>query len=200
MDTRLRTSFIPKKALVLKGAPAGGRVSFNLFLSLGTIVFFLALLISGGTYLYKALIQKNIAEKEIILENAKKAFEPSLIAEIKRLDSRITSAKILLEKHTAVLPVFDLLESLTLKTIRFTSFDYSHTGGVPTIDLKGEAQSYASVALLSDSFSGDEHMKNPVFSDINLNESGWVQFAFSASLDPSTASFQSYFTGGGSGE
>ncbi|MBI2120739.1 MAG: hypothetical protein HYT94_03910, partial [Parcubacteria group bacterium] len=59
MDTRLRTSFIPKKALVLKSAPGGGRVSINLFLSLGVIIFFLTLALAGGAYLYKVLIQKN---------------------------------------------------------------------------------------------------------------------------------------------
>lgn len=194
MDTRLRTSFIPKKALVPKGTSSGARVSINLFLSLGVIIFFLTLALAGGAYLYKVLIRKNIDEKEAMLEKAKKAFEPSLIADVKRLDSRIASAKTILDNHSAVVPVFDLLESLTLKTIRFTEFSYSNAGGAPMLDIKGEAQSYASVALLSDSFASNEKIKNPVFSDINLSESGWVQFAFTASLDPSTVAFRNYFT------
>lgn len=197
MDTRLRTSFIPKKTLVLKNESSGGtRVSINLFLSFGMIVFFLMIAIAAGLYLYKAVIQKKIAEEGAALEKAKKAFEPSLIADVKRLDNRILVAKTVLEKHTVVLPVFDMLEALTLKTVRFTSFNYtSAKGSVPTISLGGEARSYASVALLSDSFSEDERIKSPVFSGLDLNESGGVKFSFQASLDPGMVSFKKYFEG-----
>lgn len=194
MDTRLRTSFVPKKTLILKSEAGGGRVSINLFLSFGMIIFFLMIALAGGAYLYKVIIQKKIAEEGVALEKAKKAFEPSLIADVKRLDNRITTAKTILANHVAVLPVFDLLEVLTLKTVRFTKFDYKNTkSGSPTIQLDGEAKSYASVALLSDSFAGDERIKNPVFSNLNLNETGGVKFSFQASLDPAMVSFKKYF-------
>lgn len=194
MDTRLRTSFIPKKTLILKSEAGGGRVSINLFLSFGTIVFFLMIALAGGVYLYKVVIQKKITEEGVALEKAKKAFEPSLIADVKRLDNRITTAKTILAHHVVALPVFDLLEALTLKTVRFTSLNYTNAkNGSPTIQLNGEAKSYASVALLSDSFAGDERIKNPVFSNLNLNETGGVKFSFQSSLDPSMFSFQKYF-------
>lgn len=196
MDTRLRTSFIPKKNLILKSEAGGARVSINLFLSVGIIVFSLMIAIAAGLYLYKAVIQKKIVTEGVALEKAKKAFEPSLIADVKRLDSRITVAKTILEKHVVVLPIFDMLEALTLKTVRFTSFDYKTAkGGMPTLQLTGEARSYASVALLSDSFGGDERMKNPVFSNLNLNETGGVKFSFQTSLDPTMILFKKYFDG-----
>lgn len=197
MDTRLRTSFIPKKTLILKNEAGGAaRVSINLFLSLGTIVFFLMIALSAGVYLYKVVINKKIYQEGLDLEKAKKAFEPSLIADVKRLDGRITAAKAVLDKHAVALPVFDLLETLTLKTVRFTKFDYKNEkSGVPTVSLDGEARGYTSVALLSDSFAGDERIKNPVFSNLNLNESGGVKFSFQASLDPGMISFKKYFNG-----
>lgn len=191
MDTRLRTSFIPKKTLILKSETGGGRVSINLFLSFGMIVFFLMIALAAGVYLYEVVIQKKIADEGVALEKAKKAFEPSLIADVKRLDSRITAGKTILGNHTVVLPIFDMLEALTLKTVRFTKFDYKNTkGGNPVIKLGGEAKSYASVALLSDSFAGDTRIKNPVFSNLNLNETGGVVFSFQASLDPTMVSFK----------
>lgn len=194
MDTRLRTSFIPKKTLISKSDAGGGRVSINLFLSLGVIIFFLVLAIAAGLYLYKTVIQKKIAEEGAALEKAKKAFEPSLIADVKRLDNRISTAKVVLDNHTIVLPVFDMLEALTLKTVRFTKFEYRNVkGSVPSLQLDGEAKSYSSVALLSDSFAEDERIKSPVFSNLNLNEAGGVKFSFQASLDPTMTSFKKYF-------
>lgn len=194
MDTRLRTSFIPKKTLILKSESGGGRVSINLFLSFGMIVFFLMIALAAGVYLYKVVIQKKIADEGVALEKAKKAFEPSLIADVKRLDSRITVGKTILGNHVVVSPVFDTLEALTLKTVRFTKFDYKNAkGGNPVIQLGGEAKSYSSVALLSDSFVGDVRIKNPVFSNLNLNETGGVVFSFQASLDPSMVSYKKTF-------
>lgn len=198
MDTRLRTSFIPKKTLILKSEAGGGRVSINLFLSFGMIVFFLMIALSGGVYLYKVVIEKKIAAEGAELEKAKKAFELSFIADAKRLDNRITTARTVLENHAVVLPVFGLLEALTLKTVRFTKFNYQNTKTEPpTIQIDGEAKSYTSVALLSDSFAGDERIKNPVFSNLNLNETGGVKFSFQSSLDPTMVSFKKYFEGGG---
>jgi hypothetical protein len=194
MDTRLRTSFIPKKTLILKSEAGGGRVSINLFLSFGMIVFFLMIALSAGVYLYKVVIQKKITQEGAELEKARKAFEPSLIADVKRLDNRITTARIVLDNHIVALPIFDLLETLTLKTVRFTKFDYKNAkSGPPTIQLDGEAKGYSSVALLSDSFAGDERIKNPAFSNLNLNETGGVKFSFQASLDPSMVVFKKYF-------
>jgi hypothetical protein len=194
METKLRTSFIPKKNLILKNDSGGGRVSINIFLSLASIIFFLMVAIAAGAYLYKVVIQKKIVAEGVQLEKVKKAFDPNLIADIKRLDHRITTSKTVLENHIVVMPVFDLLEALTLKTVRFTSFDYQSTkGGSPTIRLNGEAKSYASVALLSDSFGEDERIKNPVFSGLALNDAGGVKFTFQASLDPAMISFKKYF-------
>lgn len=193
MDTRLRTSFIPKKTLILKSEAGGGSVSINLFLSFGMIVFFLMIALTAGVYLYKVVIQKKIAEEGVALEKAKKAFEISLIEDVKRLDSRIGAGKIILDNHIVVLPVFDMLEARTLKTVRFTKLDYKNTKGKPVIQMDGEARSYASVALLSDSFSEDERIKNPTFSNLKLSDAGGVEFSFQASLDPSMVSFKKTF-------
>lgn len=197
MDTRLRTSFIPKKNLILKSEEKGVRVSFNLFLSLGMIVFFLMVATSGGIYFYKVLIQNKITEQGVTLEKAKKAFEPSFIAETERLDDRLIAAKSVLANHVVALPVFALLEELTLKTIRFTKLNYQNKKSeVPTIELEGVAQSYTSVALQSDSFAGDERIKNPIFSGVGLTDEGAVKFSFRSQINPALVSFKTNFEKG----
>lgn len=195
MDTKLRTSFIPKKALMLKNETGGRRLSVNLFFSLGVIVFSLMVLVAVGAFLYKTIIQKQIAQSEITLEESRKAFEIPLIAQIKRLDSRISVSQTLLKNHIVVLPVFDALESLTLKTVRFNTLAYQLPDkGTPTITMNGEAAGYPSVALQSDSFGEDERVRNPIFSNLGLNEKGsGVKFSFKADIDPSIVSYQKYF-------
>ena len=55
--------------------------------------------------------------------------------------------------------------------------------------LRGWAKSFNEVALQSDSFAGEKFIQEPIFSDINLDESGNILFSFSAILDPSLISY-----------
>lgn len=188
METRFRTSFVPKKALAVQSqAPRGGTI--NLFIAVGTILFVLSLLTSGGLFLYKSLLEKSIDEKSIALEKAKKAFEPSFIEVAKRFDARIAAAREILSRHTTVTPVFDFLSANTLRTIRFTNFTYAYGEGMPTLALRGEAKGtdsaagYASVALQSDVFLENEDLADPVFSGLTLNKtSNAVTFSFTGGL------------------
>lgn len=195
MDTRFRTSFVPKKALAVQTVGAKGG-TINLFFALGTILFVLALVGSGGVYLYKVLLEKSIDEKSIALEKAKKAFEPSFIEVAKRFDSRLDAARQVLSQHTSATPVFNFLSANTLRTIRFTDFAYSYGEGNPTIALKGEAKGkdsaagYASIALQSDVFLENDDVVDPVFSGLKLSGTdAGVVFSFTGGLP---ASFVGY--------
>lgn len=185
METRLRTSFVPKKTLALSN-PAGGRgPSIHILLAIATIIFFFGLSAAAGVYFYKVILQKRIEEKGLALEKAKKAFELSLIIDVKRLDLRIQTAQQILASHVAVTPVFRLLENETLRTVRFNSFDFKNEDKAnPHINMKGEAQGYEAVALQSDELAKNKYIRNPVFSGLNLNKQGGVQFLFTAALDP----------------
>lgn len=188
METRFRTSFVPKKALAVQSqAPKGGTI--NLFFAIGTILFVLALTASGGLFLYKTLLEQSIDEKSIALEKAKKAFEPSFIEVAKRFDARIAAAREILSRHTVATPVFDFLSANTLRTIRFTGLSYAYAEGGPTILLQGEAKGadsaagYTSVALQSDAFLENEDVIDPVFSGLRLNSTNnAVTFSFSGKL------------------
>ncbi len=189
METRFRTSFVPKKALAIKTEATRGQ-TVHLFLAIGVLAFIVSVVGAGGAYAYKSFLQKSITEKSIALEKAKKAFEPGFIEDAKILSTRIQSARELAEKHVVVSPVFDLLSENTLQTIRFTDMSVSLAAGAPTIALKGEARGsnsasgYASVALQSDAFGENEKILEPVFSGLRLGEKGTVQFSFASGLDP----------------
>jgi len=191
MDTRLRTSFVPKKTLVARGAIQGGSNVINPFLSLGIIIFFMTSALAGGAFLYKALLQKQIVGEKAELIKARAAFQEQTVMEWKRRDNRIKVANELLGIHKVVSPIFSILETATLRTTRFVDLQFtSADDGTLTLGMKGEGLSYTSVALLSDSFNEQKGIKNPVFSNLSLSPKGGVQFSFTGSLDPSVVSYK----------
>lgn len=187
MDTRFRTSFVPKKALAIKETAPHGGSSVHLFLALGAIIFFLTLAVSTGLYLYKTLLNKAIEEKSVALENAKKAFEMSFIIDAKRLDARIKAARQILATHRRITPVFEALSELTLQTVRYKSLTYSNAPGTQSLlSMEGEAKGYASVALQSDAFAQSGKIENLIFTDVRPGSGpgGGVSFRFSGLVRP----------------
>ena len=123
-------------------------------------------------YSYGKLVEKRIADKSAWLEQARGAFEPSLITEMERVDTRINTANEILARHVAFSEFFKILEELTLQNVRFSRFDYSFIDGAPQVMLEGEARSYSSVALQSDIFGDNKYLKNPIFPTSDLQRAG----------------------------
>ncbi|TRZ50809.1 hypothetical protein D4R99_05370 [bacterium] len=200
MDTRLRTSFVPKKTLVARSDVSGRRGALNPAISIGMIIFFLTLAVSAGVFLYKVLLQKQVDKEQTDLIAAKDALvDEKWTADLKKLDNRLKTSRTLLDEHTVVSPIFDLISRTTLKTVRFTSLDLAvganHTASVK---MKGEAGSYTSVALLSDSFGVEKAWLSPLFSDVTLGtDKKNVTFSFAGSVDPSLVLYKTSFTGTG---
>ncbi len=192
MDTRFRTSFVPKKTLAVKEAVPRSS-SVHLFLASATIIFFFALATSAGLYLYKTLLSKKVEEESIALEKAKKAFETTFIVDAKRFDARIRAAKEILANHVSIHPVFDLLSATTLQTIRYTNLNYASTPSGVSISMDGQAKSFASVALQSDAFGANDKIFTPLFTDVREAQKGssftGVSFHFTGALDPSVISY-----------
>lgn len=192
MDTKLRTSFVPKKTLLSRGAGPSTSIPMNPILSLGVIIFFMTTALAGGIYLYKALLDKQILTAKAELVKAREAFEEKTILEWKRRDNRINVANELLNKHKVVSPIFSLLEETTLRTTRFLDFDFSSEGSL-ALKMKGEGLDYSSVALLSDSINERKEILNPLFSELTLSPKGGVLFSFSGNLAPSVISYKETF-------
>jgi hypothetical protein len=195
MDPQFRTSFIPKKPIVAQTSRATSSV--NLFSLLGTVLFIASVALSAGAFFYQGLLTKQIATNKATLERAKDAFEPELINQIIRLDTRIETGKKLLGTHLAVTPFFDFLSSITLRSVRFRDFSFSYLAADKiVVAMKGQAQSYASVALQSDVFSAQKSIKNTLLSDMALDPTGTVTFSVSTTINPSLVSYETSVSGG----
>ena len=184
MEQNFQTSFIPKKPIVPERAEASRPV--GPFTIIALFALFTVLLATGGLFFYKQIAVKNIESMKRNLELAQNRFEPGKIAELQVLDKRLSAANEILANHTAVTPIFQMLERATLKTIRFTDFDYElgEDKNLPVkIKMSGQAVGYRSIALQSDSFAKNKNFIDPVFSNLTLDKNGNVLFDLEFSVD-----------------
>ncbi len=188
MDPQFRTSFIPKKPITV--ATSRSTPTIGLFALLATVLFIVAIALSGGVFFYQKLLTGQIATDKASFEKAKGAFEPDTINQISRLDTRIETAKQILASHLAVTPFFDFLSGVTLKTVRFKDFSFSYLAADKIVVLmKGQATSYASVALESDLLNTQKKLTDVSLTDLALDPAGTVSFNASMTVDPSLVSY-----------
>ena len=191
MDQNFQTSFIPKKPIIKERAISSRPVGVLLIASL--LILFTVLLATGGLYFYKGIVTKNIADMENTLNLAKNRFEPSQITKLQVLDKRLRASSEILSEHIAITPIFNALEQLTMKTVRFTKFSYDlGTDKNATVDIKmsGQAIGYRSIALQSDLFAKNKNLIDPIFSNLTLDNSGNVLFDLEFSVDPSFVNYK----------
>jgi hypothetical protein len=191
MEQNFQTSFIPKKSIVRERVIMPRSISFMTIVAI--FILFAVLIGTGGLYFYKSVLSKNITEMENTLSLARNRFEPTKIAEIQALDNRLKAATEILGNHISITPIFKELEKVTMKTIRFTSFGYT----LPTesdsrlaIQLKGIAIGYRAVALQEDLFAKNKNFIETVFSNLQLDDKGYVLFDLNFSVDPSFVNYK----------
>ena len=191
MEQDFQTSFIPKKPIIEDRTVVARPVGFALVLSL--FIFFTVLIASGSIYLYKGILVKNITKMEGNLNLAKNRFEPSKINQLQVLDKRLRVSTEILSKHLAISPIFQALQDITMKTVRFTRFGYDFVdekSAKISVKMSGSAIGYRSIALQSDLFAKSEYFINPVFSNLSLDNSGNVLFDLEFIVDPSFVDYK----------
>lgn len=185
MEQNFQTSFIPKKPMIKERAVAKRSVGFLLVLSI--FVLFTISIASGGLYFYKEIAIKNITKMENDLNLAKNRFEPSKINQLQTLDTRLRASTEILSKHLAISPIFQALQTITMKTVRFTDFNYdfgNEKNAQILVKMSGAAIGYRSIALQSDLFAKSKYFIDPIFSNLSLDNSGSVIFDLDFSVDP----------------
>lgn len=193
-STQSHTSFIPKAPLAETTPSSYKKRRMSLFTLLALVIFIVSIFLSGGVFIYKIYLERSLEDKKVSLERARAAFEPSLIEELKRLNKRIEHSKSLLGRHNAFSSLFDTLEESTLQNVQFKSFNLtSAPDGKSEVTLTGLGRNYTSVALQSDVFSKTKGIKEPLFSQLNLDASGGVAFTVSATLDPDAFRYSNLF-------
>jgi hypothetical protein len=185
MDPQVSTSFIPKKQLV--GEPRVHASAYGFILLVLVLIFIASIVAAGAAFGYKQFLNASIVSKKHSLELAEQAYQPGVIQDLTRLDSRINQAKLILGKHMAASGVFAFLASQTLERVKFNSFNYQlKEGGGVDLRLDGEADSFSTIALQSDQFGTSKVLKDVIFSNIVVDPAtGRVTFSVTTNVDQS---------------
>ncbi len=191
MEPKFQSSFIPKGPLATSGTLAStGTKQKSLFGFLTSIVFAITIALSIGVLAYNFYLGHSIKKMGAEINAARAEIDQSSVGELTRLNSRIVSTQDLLNKHVVLSPLLDYLEATTLKNVRFTDFHFESTNKGLVLSMKGQARGYSAVSLQSDIFNKSKYIKNPIFSDLSLDDKGNVIFSFSAMVDPSLVSYK----------
>src|SRR3989344_2535931 len=188
MDLQVPTSFIPKKPVA--SVYANTKTPVSLLFLIALVLFLGSLLAAGGTFTYLTYLKQSIGNKSASLDRSRKVFEPAVIAELVRLNSRIKLGSEVLGSHVSASSLFSFLERSTLESVRFTDLGYTLDGqGAASIRLEGEARTFGDVALQSDEFGKQRVLKDVYFDNINTDQAGKVVFSVRATIDPSLLLF-----------
>jgi hypothetical protein len=183
MDPRLQSSFIPKKSP--SGVSFGRPRTINVLFLISLIILVVMGALAGGVYLLNQNESNLIAQDDSYLQKAQSSLSGSLISDLSRLDARINTAGQLLQAHKSISPLLSLLEQVTSVNIRYTDMTYSQgSSGMPSVSLNGIGKSYNSVSYQSDVFQSTQSFKNPIFSNVGLDDKGNVTFHIDTNLDP----------------
>lgn len=190
MQERVKTSFIPKASLAVERRQSAPQNPVGIVNVIASIILILALVAAGGLFLFEQFTIQNIERKRASLERARAAFEPATIRELARLDTRLTAGQTLLNGHMAPSYLFDEIERLTLNSVRFKDFAFGEVGpGRVMVTMAGEARSFNALALQSDAFGASQFFTEPIFTDLNLDETGNVVFTFNGVVDTNELKF-----------
>jgi len=191
MDQNFQTSFIPKKPMIEKRPVSPQSVNYLTVLSV--FIFFTMIIATGALYFYNGVLTKDIAKMKNNLNLAQNRFEPSKIVQLQVLDKRLRASSEILSKHIAISPIFEALQSITMKNVSYTKFSYNfndNKGENIIIKMKGIAVGYQSIALQSDLFTKNKNLINPVFSNLLLDDKGNVVFDLEFSVDPNFVDYK----------
>ncbi len=196
MDNRLQATFMPRQPATPGGAYPGQRGQKSFFMTISVILFLLVIVAMGGLIAYKSFLKGSNTDKQGQIEEAIKNFEPELTKELTIIKNRMDAGKNLLDSHRAVSLFFSLLELNTVQVLRFTEVSYSVSPDKKImISMKGEARSYNAIAFQSDVFSKVEQLKNPIFSNLNLDDEGIITFDFDAEIDSNATLYKNLISG-----
>lgn len=183
MASNFQSSFIPKDPAtsnLLKKNNTG------IFGTLVILLFILSLVASVGLFVYKIVLKKNIETLRAEMAAAEGKMDKKSIEDIIHFNKKISLAKSIIDKHQVISGFLNYLATSTVSTVTFNSFQYGNlTGNGLSVSLGGYTNSYASLALQEDILYRNNLLKSINFSEIHLDDKGFVSFKVSMIVDPS---------------
>ena len=180
MEPQIKNSFIPRSTFT-SARPVDnsiGLVNLVSFIILGVSLLLFALVFGYRFLLIDSLNRPCDSDAECGLrESFTRELKGLDIAKVTRLvnvDTKLKTARGVVEGHISLLPLMVFLENYTLHSVRFTDFKFDEGNA---LTLSGFAKNYEDIAIQSKAFRQSEDVKSVVFSDFGKNEEGNIKFS-----------------------
>jgi predicted glycoside hydrolase/deacetylase ChbG (UPF0249 family) len=177
------TSFIPKKSVVEEAAPRQ-ESSVGLMTAFVVIVFLVTLVVGGGMFLWERASLAQLESSKKNLEQQKAKFQPEVIAQFQRIDTRMGVASELLAQHHSPLKFFSLIQSVVYKDVSFSNVSYARSEKEIKATFNGEAKDYQTIILQSDFLNTNKYIKEYLFTNLSPKENGRISFSLLLIVDP----------------
>ncbi len=195
MEQEFRTTFIPKKPVTVAAVNPTGPVSrpVGILFVISVVLFVATGVVVGGVYAYRSILTNDVANLKSSLDTVQRGIETNVIKEFTVADKRLRNAQTLLSQHTVLAPVFSVLGTTTLPSIRYTKMDVSFDDSKNLVaTLSGESDGYRSIALQSQALSDRTNIKDIIFSNFVVTPKGNVSFDMSFMIPAADLSFSKF--------
>lgn len=188
LPSSIPTSFVPHP---------GGQQARQYRSNVGGVLNILAYVVLGiavisaiGVFAYGKVLAGEKAAKDAELAKAEANIDPTAVQNFIRLRDRLSASSGLLDHHIAVSQFFTLLEKILPSTTRFTTLHIvTDAKGAVALQGSGVAQSFNALAAASNAFAKDGRIKDAIFSNIAVANSGAVSFKLGATIDSSLLAY-----------
>lgn len=189
--TNPKVSFIPKSSLVREVSFLDRPRPRSVMGSLAIFAFIATAGSYGGLYLYNDSLGKKIVAKTNEIKSTQKEFSDApQVEKAKVFLSRVALARELLDTHILVSPVISFLSNNTVGSVVYDKFSFMHGANGETLELFGEAPSYASLAYQGDVLRGKtKELSNMSIHEVGLTKFGTVTFALTMTFNPGYLSY-----------
>ncbi len=150
-DDTSKISFIPKSSLVREESFMERKRPRGIVGVLAVLVFILSFVSYIGLYFYGNLLDEKNKKISADIVSVQSTFNQSPeIIKAKVFIERAEIARGLLDDNIAVSPVIDFIEQNTVQSILYEKFSFKRDENKLTLELTGEAPTYASLAYQAD--------------------------------------------------
>jgi hypothetical protein len=200
MEPIVSTSFIPKRPVSAEpSSPTHPGVAVGLLSFITIIVIIGTGVAFAGVYFYQQSLDAQKVQLQSALTKAQNGLGTSFVSDMKRLSLRITGVKTLIQNHVVVSPIFAALQATTLQTVQYKNFTYAFTTDTGTnaklvqVTITGVAKNYATLALQSDAYGRSPIIRNPVFSDLTVEDKTQrITFKLLFTVSPTDLSYTTF--------
>lgn len=195
MNDAPKISFIPKGSLAREETFLERPRPRSLLGFFATFIFLASTGSYVGLYLYNDILAGRINGLALQIKNIQKDFEQPEVAQARVFRARAELAKKLFNEHIVVTPLFDFLATNTTESVFYHDLKFIRgEKGELSLDVSGEAPSYASLAYQADVFrqKGDELLSFSV-DNIMLTKTGSIGFVFHMTFVPQYLSYVGSF-------